>query len=189
MNKMDVVSKRIKAAVKLGVYSLARFFADAVASADILIKSITKSLTEVNAVSEQVEKDISKPLTDDAVSSDAPSLEPGKVLTDGASSTDAAVLLATKGLSDTNGASDVFFRQADYVRAFTESPLSEDVYVAALSKPLSDDTVVSEIVLKLSTLAKADTTLIADAGFLLNQDYVDNAGYFLEDYVGDKRTF
>jgi hypothetical protein len=48
---------------------------------------------------------------------------------------------------------------------------------------------VSDAFAKLTGLVKSDTISSADAGFLLNQDYVDNPFYFADDYVGTKRTF
>lgn len=96
-----------------------------------------------------------------------------------------------KASSNTPIATDVFERQVDYVRSFSDLTSISDLAAIALSRGVSDSAAVTdsfsyEIFLAVDL---ADSSSASDAGSLLAQGYTDSMTYFAEDYVGDSRTF
>jgi hypothetical protein len=94
-----------------------------------------------------------------------------------------------KVTSNSSSVVDVFEKVAAYLRSFSNTAAVGDVAGLSVGRPLTDTSAMSESEVKLAGLGKTDTMAASDAGELLNQDYVDNPNYFLDDYVGVKRTF
>jgi hypothetical protein len=86
-----------------------------------------------------------------------------------AGTTDAVIFSASKAISDASAVSDIAAMLVD--------------------RPAIDAGSVADTIAKSTGLAKNDIIGTADAGYLLNQDYVSDPTYFADDYVGAKRTF
>lgn len=169
-------------------------FADSVAQVDAATKAFGKNLTDVAALAEQISLGTSKSAADTQTLSDvifiattfnrafadttsftdAATRSVGKVLADSVNETDAVSLAVTKLIADS-------LAMADSVVGinFTDN---EDDAVAIDDLGVDDD--------PAWVLGKnlSDTASTTDAGLLIMQDYCDIT-YFLEDYVGQSRTF
>lgn len=167
---------------------------DTITETDATTLAITKQLTDIAELAEQISLGTSKSFADsqamsdlialivnfdrifsDTTSfSDAATRSVDKVLADSVTETDAATRAVTKLIADS-------LAMADSVVGinFTDN---EDDAVAIDDLGIDDDPEWN--------LGKnlADTASTTDAGLLIMQDYCDIT-YFLEDYVGQSRTF
>jgi len=167
---------------------------DTITETDATTLAITKQLTDIAELAEQISLGTSKSFADsqamsdlialivnfdrifsDTTSfSDAATRSVDKVLADSVTETDAATRAVTKLIADS-------LAMADSVVGinFTDN---EDDAVAIDDLGIDDDPEWN--------LGKnlADTASTTDAGLLIMQDYCDIT-YFLEDYVGQARTF
>ena len=90
-------------------------------------------------------------------------------------------------LTETVGASDEISLSVSKTQ--TETVGASDVVVLSVGKTVQDGAGASDALVKFVGAGRSDTIGASDSGVLLNQDYVDNALYFADDYVGIKRTF
>jgi hypothetical protein len=97
------------------------------------------------------------------------------------------IFLKILGKSDAAAVSEAISKTLS--KPFSESIGAADNVALSASKNLQDASSMSDAVLKLVTMSKGDTMQSSDAGYALNQDYVDNPFYFADDYVGVKQTF
>jgi hypothetical protein len=167
---------------------------DTLTETDATQLAITKQLADITELAEQISLGVSKPLSDStamsdlfalsttfnrdfsdtASFSDAATRSVNKILADSVTETDAAALAVTKLIADA-------VAMADSVVGinFTDG---EDDALAIDDLGIGDDPEWN--------LGKnlSDTASTTDAGVLIMQDYCDIT-YFLEDYVGQARTF
>jgi hypothetical protein len=162
--------------------------------------SLAVELTKTNSVDsfDADFSDVGKNLTDSASTADVQFFDVTKLLTDTAGATDDVNgvdvdddqnIIFFKVTSNSSSVADVLVRVAAYLRSFSHSANVGDVAALTFGRPVSDTGTMSDAEVKFAGLGKADTMAASDAGELLNQDYVDNPNYFLDDYVGVKRTF
>lgn len=189
MNKMEVYSKRLKALIKLGVFSLKRFFNHSVGASDIVLRQSGLGKSDAGAVVDDINKGAEKPFADAGAAVDLANLNPEKALIESSAFSDSSDRDIGKNILENATAADIFERIAAYIRSFSDSYAASDLAIRSPLKPVTDAAVTGDQSVKVPLLAKIDTIGSTDAGVLLNQDYVDNSGYFADDYVGTKRTF
>jgi hypothetical protein len=167
---------------------------DTITETDATALAITKQLTDIAELAEQISLGTTKALSDSAAMSDLfeiattfnrnfadtaslidlAALSVTRLLADSTTSTDAATVAVTKLIADA-------VAMADSVVSinFTDG---EDDALAIDDLGIGDDPEWN--------LGKnlSDTASTTDAGLLIMQDYCDIT-YFLEDYVGQARTF
>jgi hypothetical protein len=169
-------------------------FADSVTEVDAATLAFTKQLTDVVDLAEQISLSTSKSFADTQTLSevifiattfnrsfedttsvdDAATRDVGKLLEDSLAAADAATLAVTKLLEDT-------IALADSVVGINFTDTEDDAL--AIDDLGIDDDPEWNLGKNLS-----DTASTTDAGLLIMQDYCDIT-YFLEDYVGEARTF
>jgi len=142
-----------------------------VGTADDPAKTIGKSVTEVINISDALAKATITSASDSAYGSESASSVKagGSVPQDDSAISDAAVIDLSKYLTDLG--------------------LSSDSPVLAIDKPFSDGGVSTDTEVKSINKDSSDSASSTDSGTLIAQNYVDNNGYFDDDYVGVKRTF
>jgi hypothetical protein len=167
---------------------------DTLTEVDATTLSFTKQLTDVVDLAEQISLGTSKSFADSTSFSDlvtiattfnrdfadttsftdAATRDVGKLLEDSLAASDAASVAVTKLLADS-------LAMADSVVGITFTD-GEDDALAIDDLGIGDDPEWN--------LGKnlSDTTSTTDAGLLIMQNYCDIT-YFLEDYVGESRTF
>lgn len=134
-------------------------------------KSITKSVTDVIYAAEAFTFSASRSASDSAYGSESLNgvKSGGSVPEDESAITDTTVIDLSKYLTDSGFGSDS--AEIDIDKSNSDNGVSSDSQVILASKNSSDS---------------ASST---DSGSLIAQNYVDNNGYFDDDYVGVKRTF
>lgn len=208
MNRLQAISKRllssniskriIAASVKLGIFIFLFATSSAASALETIAKLFGKAIQDNPSASDAASKAITKPATDGSEASDTNSKTVGKTITDqifstddinGAGADDDQNILFFKVLSHPSFAVDNIVLLAAYLRSFSNAVSGSDSLVLSNGKVSADSSEVSDAAVKLTGLGKSDTINSIDAGYALNQDYVDNAFYFADDYVGSKRTF
>jgi len=199
MNHLKAISKRIIAAsVKLGVFIFLFATSNLANVADALAKLFSKALQDNAGASDANTKAVTKAPTDSSEALDAAALAFGKTIADTVGATDDVNgidvdddqnIIFFKVTSNSSSVADVFVRVAAYLRSFSDAANTTDVHTHVVGKNVTDTGTMLDVEVKFAGLGKADTMAAGDAGELLNQDYVDNPNYFLDDYVGTKRTF
>jgi hypothetical protein len=208
MNHLKAISKRllsnniskriIFSIVRLGIFIFLFATSNLANALDALAKLFSKALQDNAGASDADSKAITKPATDGSQALDAAALALGKTIADTVGATDDVNgidvdddqnIIFFKVTSNSSSVADVLVRVAAYLRSFSNSANVGDVAALTFGRPVSDTGTMSDAEVKFAGLGKADTMAAGDAGELLNQDYVDNPNYFLDDYVGVKRTF
>jgi hypothetical protein len=167
---------------------------DTITETDATTFAITKQLTDIAALAEQI------------------SLGTGKSFADSQAMSDLTALIVNfdRVFSDTTSFSDAATRSVDKVLA--DSVTETDAATLAVTKLIADAVAMADSVVSINftdtendalaiddlgigddpewNLGKnlSDTASTTDAGLLIMQDYCDIT-YFLEDYVGQARTF
>jgi hypothetical protein len=199
MNRLETISKRIIAAsVKLGTFLYFFATSSAASALEAIAKLLGKALQDNASATDSPSKAITKPATDAATGSDSNAKTVGKNVSDQLFSTDdingAGVdddqnISFFKVLSHPSFVVENIVLLAAFLRSFSNTTTATDSPALLTGKTLADTSEASDAAVKLTGLGKSDTMAAGDAGELLNQDYVDNPNYFLDDYVGVKRTF
>jgi hypothetical protein len=208
MNRLQAISKRlltsniskriIAATVKLGIFIFLFATSSAASALEAIAKLLGKALQDNPSASDAPSKAITKPATDAATGSDSNAKTVGKNITDqlfstddinGAGADDDQNISFFKVLSNPSFAVDNIVLLAAFLRSFSNTASATDAPVLLAGKVSADTSEASDSDVKLTGLGKSDTISSTDAGYALNQDYVDNAFYFADDYVGTKRTF
>jgi hypothetical protein len=208
MNRLQAISKRlvsstiskriIAASVKLGIFIFLFAASNAASALEAIAKLFGKAAEDTSGASDAISKATTKPVSDAASGSDAQALTVGKAIDDqlfstddinGAGADDDQTFSFFKVLSDPSFAVESIALLAAYLRSFTDTGQAADSAVLLAGKNSEDIAGASDADAKLTGLGKSDTISSTDAGYALNQDYVDDAFYFADDYVGTKRTF
>jgi hypothetical protein len=199
MNRLETISKRIIAAsVRLGTFLYFFATSSAASALEAIAKLLGKALQDNASATDSPSKAITKPATDAATGSDSNAKTVGKNVSDQLFSTDdingAGVdddqnISFFKVLSNPSFAVDNIVLLAAFLRSFSNTTTATDSPALLTGKTFADTSSASDSVVKLTGLGKSDTMAAGSAGTVLNQDYVDNAFYFADDYVGTKRTF
>jgi len=208
MNHLKAISKRILSnniskriifsIVRLGIFIFLFATSNLANALDALAKLFSKALQDNAGASDADSKAVTKAPTDGSQALDAAALAFGKTIADTVGATDDVNgvdvdddqnIIFFKVTSNSSSVADVLVRVAAYLRSFSNSANVGDVAALTFGRPVSDTGTMSDAEVKFAGLGKADTMAAGDAGELLNQDYVDNPNYFLDDYVGVKRTF
>jgi hypothetical protein len=208
MSRIIAISKRIVssalakriafAAVRLGTIIFRSALSNAATALEALAKLFGKAVQDNAGAGDAPSKAVAKPATDSAAGSDSAALTVGKIVGDqvfstddlnGAGADDDQNMSFFKVLSHPSFVVDNIVLLAAFLRSFADTASVADAPALLSSKPFADAASGSDSVTQLTGLGKSDTLTAADAGQLLSQDYVDNALYFLDDYVGVKRTF
>ena len=208
MNRLQAISKRIlsaniskriiAASVKLGMFLFFFVTANAASALEAIAKLFGKALQDNASASDAPIKAVSKVSTDAVTGSDANAKTVGKNVSDqlfstddinGAGADDDQNISFFKVLSNPSFAVDNIVLLAAFLRSFSNTSTAADAPVLLAGKVSADSSETSDTDVKLTGLGKSDTIAAGSAGTLLNQDYVDNAFYFADDYVGVKRTF
>jgi len=167
---------------------------DTITETDATTLAITKQLTDIAELAEQISLGTSKSFADStsfsdlvelvtsfnrtfedtASFSDAATRSVDKLLADSVTETDAATVAVTKLIADS-------VAMADSVVSINFTDTEDDAL--AIDDLGMDDDPEWNLGKNLS-----DTASTTDAGLLIMQDYCDIT-YFLEDYVGQSRTF
>ena len=199
MNRLETISKRIIAAsVSLGIFILMFATSSAASALEAIAKLLGKALQDDASASDAASNAVSKGATDGSETSDSNAKAVGKNIADqlfstddinGAGADDDQNISFFKVLSNPSFAVDNIVLLAAYLRSFSNTAQTTDSQTFSVGKNLDETPATSDAAVKLTGLNKSDTMAAGSAGTVLNQDYVDNAFYFADDYVGVKRTF
>jgi hypothetical protein len=208
MNRVQLISKRIlssniskriiAATVRLGIFIFLFATSSAASALEAIAKLLGKALQDNSSATDAPSKAVSKVATDAATGSDSNAKAVGKNITDqlfstddinGAGADDDQNISFFKVLSNPSFAVDNIVLLAAFLRSFSNTATASDAQVLLAGKVSADTSETSDSDVKLTGLGKSDTIAAGSAGTVLNQDYVDNAFYFADDYVGVKRTF
>jgi hypothetical protein len=208
MNRLQAISKRlltsnlskriIAASVKLGTFLYFFATSNAASALEAIAKLLGKALQDNASASDAPSKAITKPATDAATGSDSNAKAVNKNIADQLFSTDdingAGVdddqnISFFKVLSHPSFVVENIVLLAAFLRSFSNTATASDSPALLTGKTFADTSEASDADVKLTGLGKSDTIAAGSAGTVLNQDYVDNAFYFADDYVGVKRTF
>ena len=208
MNRLQAISKRlltsniskriIAATVRLGIFIFLFATSSAASALEAIAKLLGKALQDNASATDAPSKGVSKVATDAATGSDSNAKTVGKNITDqlfstddinGAGADDDQNISFFKVLSNPSFAVDNIVLLAAFLRSFSNTATATDAPVLLAGKVSADTSETSDSDVKLTGLGKSDTIAAGSAGTVLNQDYVDNAFYFADDYVGVKRTF
>jgi hypothetical protein len=199
MNRLKTISKGIIAAsVKLGIFIFLFATSSAASALEAIAKLLGKALQDNSSATDAPSKGVSKAATDAGSGSDSNAKTVGKNITDqlfstddinGAGADDDQNISFFKVLSNPAFAIENIVLLAAFLRSFSNTATATDLPVLLAGKVSADSGEASDAQVKLSTMGKSDTIAAGSAGTVLNQDYVDNAFYFADDYVGVKRTF
>jgi hypothetical protein len=74
-------------------------------------------------------------------------------------------------------------------RFFSETVTSDDTPAKTTTKNLSEINELIQQISKLINKSISDQVTLASSGSLISQGYTEDNTYFLEDYVGESRTF
>jgi hypothetical protein len=167
---------------------------DTITETDATTLAITKQLTDITELAEQISIGFNTSFADSQALSDLYS----------------AVVLFNRDFADTTSFSDAATRSVD--KLLEDSFTSVDAATVAVDKLIADSLAIIDSVVGISFIDEendalaiddlgldddpewnlgknlSDTASTTDAGLLIMQDYCDIT-YFLEDYVGQSRTF
>ena len=167
---------------------------DTITETDATTLAITKQLTDITELAEQISIGFNTSFADSQALSDLYS----------------AVVLFNRDFADTTSFSDAATRSVD--KLLEDSFTSVDAATFAVNKLITDSLAIIDSVVGISFIDEendalaiddlgldddpewnlgknlSDTASTTDAGLLIMQDYCDIT-YFLEDYVGQSRTF
>jgi hypothetical protein len=208
MNRLQAISKRlltsniskriIAATVRLGIFIFLFATSSAASALEAIAKLLGKALQDNPSASDAPSKAITKPATDAPAASDSNAKAVGKTITDelfstddlnGAGADDDQNISFFKVLSHPSFVVDNIVLLAAFLRSFSNTAQTTDSKTFSVGKNLDETPATSDTAVKSTGLSKSDTMAAGSAGTVLNQDYVDNAFYFADDYVGVKRTF
>jgi hypothetical protein len=208
MNHLEAISKRIlssgvskriiAASVRLGIFIFLFATSSTASALEAIAKLLQKLIQDDAGASDANSKAVGKALLDGSETSDNNAKTVGKNITDqlfstddinGAGADDDQNISFFKVLTNPSFAVDNIVLLAAFLRSFSNTASASDSAVILSGKTAQDFAAILDAEVKLAVIGKADTMTAADTGQLLNQDYVDNPNYFLEDYVGIKRTF
>ena len=147
-----------------------RSFSDSVDIIEILSLTTGKTLSEVTLTSDVSALSVQKALNDSESSSDRNVLNFNKKIQDNYQAIEVLRFVLSKPLSD--------------VRSTSDTQVSIDV-----SKTLLDIDLFLDNITKLINKSIEDQATSTSSGLLISQNYTEDNTYFLEDYVGESRTF
>ena len=147
-----------------------RSFSDSVDIIEILSLTTGKTLSEVTLTSDASALSVQKALNDSESSSDRNVLNFNKKIQDNYQAIEVLRFVLSKPLSD--------------VRSTSDTQVSKDV-----SKTLLDIDLFLDNITKLINKSIEDQATSTSSGLLISQNYTEDNTYFLEDYVGESRTF
>ena len=156
-----------------------RTFADAVGATDDLDGAAStlddqemaffKSRSLVARAAETLAYSLNRGFADGYTASEAYSASFAKPLSDGSEAADSYSLLFSSVLANALEAAES--QTTAFSKALSDTPIFSDSFVQSLGK------------------VRSDSATSSDSGSLVSQGYVDNVGYFAEDYVGASRSF
>jgi len=148
--------------------------------------ALIKTISELQFVTDCLLAVVGKQITDTFSGIDTASVTLGKVFSDSVTESDSSVINFGKNPTDNVSLQEVLTRVLS--KAFADSFTGIDTTAYAFAKVLTDISAITDQSTIASSLQKADNAVLDDAGLLVMQDYCDIT-YFLEDYVGQSRTF
>ena len=148
--------------------------------------ALIKTISELQFVTDSLLAVVGKQITDTFSGIDTASVTLGKVFSDSVTESDSSVINFGKNPTDNVSLQEVLTRVLS--KAFADSFTGIDTTAYAFAKVLTDISAITDQSTIASSLQKADNAVLDDAGLLVMQDYCDIT-YFLEDYVGQSRTF
>lgn len=148
--------------------------------------ALIKTISELQFVTDSLLAIVGKQVTDTFTGIDTASVTLGKVFSDSVTESDSSVINFGKNPTDSIALQEVLTRVLS--KGFADSFTGIDTTAYAFAKVLTDISAITDQSTIASSLQKADNAVLDDAGLLVMQDYCDIT-YFLEDYVGQSRTF
>lgn len=148
--------------------------------------ALIKTISELQFVTDSLIAIVGKQITDTFTGIDTASITLGKNFTEVVTESDSSVISFGKNPTDSTTLQDALVRV--FGKSFADSFTGIDTTAYAFAKVLLDVSTISDQSTIASSLQKADNAVLDDAGLLVMQDYCDIT-YFLEDYVGQSRTF
>jgi hypothetical protein len=193
----NVGFKKAVAEIKFGDFLIFRFFFEALGLTDTQEKAMGKSLADSSSVTEQHFFGVNKPFDNSSDAIDSVSLGFGSVKNDlGAASDEIDNFVIGKGLQDSSLVGEnhnIDFHKFIYELTAATDDLdgeatAEDDQEMTFTKVRSELAFAFDFFSYSSTSGVSDTIGSNDAGSLRSQGYC-SFDYFLEDYVGESRTF
>jgi len=193
----EIGFKKAVASIKVGDFLIFRFFFEVLGLSDVQVKSISKSLSDSQAVTDLATQSVGKTLSDNSVTADSAALDIGTVQADSGLTSDQIDTFAVgKALQDNSSASENqtmgFHKFIDELAGVTDDldgeASAEDDQEMTFTKVTSDLSTLSDSFAYSSMSAVSDTIGPNDTGSLRSQGYCA-FDYFSEDYVGASRTF
>ena len=193
----EIGFKKAVATIKLGDFLIFRFFFEILGLSDAQTKSIGKSLSDSQEMTDLAAQSVGKSLSDNSGTADSATLGFGTVQNDSGATSDQIDTFATgKALQDTSSASENqtmgFHKFIDELAGVTDDldgeASAEDDQEMTFTKVTSDLSTLSDSFSYSSMSAVSDTIGPNDTGSLRSQGYCA-FDYFSEDYVGASRTF
>lgn len=193
----EIGFKKAVATIKLGDFLIFRFFFEILGLSDAQTKSIGKSLSDSQEMTDLAAQSVGKSLSDNSGTADSAALGFGTVQNDSGATSDQIDTFATgKALQDTSSASENqtmgFHKFIDELAGVTDDldgeASAEDDQEMTFTKVTSDLSTLSDSFSYSSMSAVSDTIGPNDTGSLRSQGYCA-FDYFSEDYVGASRTF
>ena len=193
----EIGFKKAVATIRLGDFLIFRFFFEILGLSDSQTKSIGKSLSDSQAITDLSAQSVGKALSDGSGTADSAALGFGTVQSDSSSTSDQIDSFAIgKALQDTSSVSENqtmdFHKFIDELAGVTDDldgeASAEDDQEMTFTKVRSDLSTISDSFAYSSMSAVSDTIGSNDTGSLRSQGYCA-FDYFLEDYVGASRTF
>lgn len=188
-----------------------RIFTETPTATDQQITNFSKGLKEFPVATESVAKAINKfladafALNDDTSANDGSTFVLSKYINNVAFANEAHVFLIGKSLTDSASAAGepaVGFGKAladsasvagepavEFGKGLADLITALDLRSFLFSRPLSDSISLFDAISLGAGKGLANSTSTADSGSVLSQGYTEDNTYFLEDYVGEFRTF
>lgn len=149
---------------------------------------LIKSISELQFVTESLTNAVGKPITDTFTGLDQTALGLSRPVSDSISFVDFVTITKTLAIykADIVALQEVFDLAVS--KGISDSFAGVDTTAYAFAKVLDDISTLSDQTVINSSLQKVENAVLNDAGLVVIQDYCDIT-YFLEDYVGQSRTF
>lgn len=154
---------------------------------DDTVISLSKYYQESPSVADNAISDIGKFFADGGGVFDVNTLNPLKALLDSGYVVDSKTIDSGKNLQDQAPISESLVFDID--RIFADDSAVIDSWLPLFIKYREDQGYISDNQTNSFGKNPADASIVASAGSLISQGYVDNNGYFSDDYVGQQRSF
>lgn len=168
-------------------------------ASEALEYAFAKALTSSGSALEAIASLIGKGLSENGTAAEVIALEATKPISNDGLFADGHELGLSKPVSDAGSAAEVLGRVVSFSRAFADTIFATDDVDGNASilddqemlffKIKNDSGFASENKVLSAGKVSAENLSLADDGVLLSQGYTNSMTYFLDDYVGSKRSF